>query len=158
MLPLQVVIFTDKRQLHYSEEAGELLKWQLCGGHGTSPVRRWAAQWRRCRLYRVVNLHGPPSAEVRERKAILTSESQIRKRDFILRLDSFWLRSRSRASAKCIPPTLTWLSWVRIHQLLTKSTFFFITSCDWHVDCELDSHQWVWPSLKKTTATAIQQQ
>lgn len=124
MLPLQVVIFTDKRQLHYSEEAGELLKWQLCGGHGTSPVRRWAAQWRRCRLYRVVNLHGPPSAEVRERKAILTSESQIRKRDFILRLDSFWLRSRSRASAKCIPPTLTWLSWVRIHQLLTKSTFF----------------------------------
>lgn len=68
MLPCQVAIFTDKPQLHYSELTRELLKWQLVGGHGTSRVCSWAAQWQRCRLYSVVNLQGPSGAKGVEEK------------------------------------------------------------------------------------------
>lgn len=85
MLPLQEAWESFlKCPLRYSDQTGELLKWQLCGGHCTRTACSWAAQWRRCRLYRVVNLHGASSAKVWERKGILTSESQIRKRDFTL--------------------------------------------------------------------------
>lgn len=130
--PWLVAIFADQVLLYYSELTRELLKWRLCGGHGTSRVYSWAAQRLTCRLYRVVNLHRPSSAKVCKRKVILTSESQIRKRDFTLRLGPVWLRSRIWVSAKC-----------RIHQLLTTATFFIIRHAD----------QWVWPSLKVTKAT-----
>lgn len=88
-------------------------------------------------------------------KGILTSESQIRKRDFILRHSLAQVQESGHCQVHTSGPNMAELG---EDSTLTHKTHFFITSFDWQIDRELDLHLRDWPSLNKTKETAIQQQ